>query len=803
MRKVRLAKLVTVSISAVGFTLANSAAAQDISAVTQQNTAKVSGQAAEPEVSGDIIVTAQRREQSVNKVAATISAITGDTIQRSGAFDTKDIAKLTANVVIENSYGSGNANPNVTIRGVGLSDFNDNNAGPVGFYVDDVYLTSPALLSFGLFDLDRVEVLKGPQGTLYGRNTTAGAINLISRKPGKQFEADGQISVEEYGRVTLQGGAGGPISDTLGLRVAGTTDQGGGFQYNRTLKSDGGDRKYWALRSVMAWAPTDKLNVEAIVQGGKDRSNLGYYQHAGLLDTTTGGPCTPFLRGKLANNGCVDVAGYSDSDKDPLDGDYNRLPRSRYDDFGATLRGEAKLGRATLTSVTGYQWVKSARIDETDASPNRLLEVDFRARVEQFSQELRLGLDLNSLNLVVGGYVGIDTVQGNNDYDTLREFRPSLATIPGIVASGFVPAGLLPDGTIAARLNSSYRQRTFAAAMFADAVWEFSPGWKAHLGARTTIEKKQFSSRTSYLEEPSDLAAYGLPPTGLILDLPSDGRELGVPGKRVYDKVTWAAGLSYEPRANALLYLSAASGFKSGGFNGSILFSPEEANPYDPENLTAYEAGAKVSLFNRRAQINTSVFYYDYSNLQVFDVVNRGGVDTQILTNAANARVYGLDADLSWRLGSRLSANVSVGLLSAEYVDSTLNGVDLDGQRFTNAPRFTMAGTVRYRLPISSSLSLTPEIAARYKTRDLYDRYFTVNQSNTPIDVTFSQKAFWIVDPTLTLASASDRWRVSVFARNVFDVRPVNSSTILSSFGLAELLYGAPRRYGASVGFNF
>ena len=103
-------------------------------------------------------------------------------------------------------------------------------------------------------------------------------------------------------------------------------------------------------------------------------------------------------------------------------------------------------------------------------------------------------------------------------------------------------------------------------------------------------------------------------------------------------------------------------------------------------------------------------------------------------------------------MGSRLSANVSVGLLSAEYVDSTLNGVDLDGQRFTNAPRFTMAGTVRYRLPIGSSLSLTPEIAARYKTRDLYDRYFTVNQSNTPVDVTFSQKAFWIVDPTLTLA---------------------------------------------------
>jgi iron complex outermembrane recepter protein len=764
-------------------TLASAIAATQAVAQTAEPVPKQDEAAAKPIVE-EIIVTAQRRNQSVNDVPATITAVAGDQLAARGVREFSDISTLAANVQIVGSYGGGNAVPNITIRGVGTSDFNDNNTSPAGVYIDEVYLVSPTMLSFGLFDLERVEVLKGPQGTLYGRNTTAGAVSIFSKRPGSKFEADGRIAYEEYNRFTIAGGAGGPVSDTLGIRVSGTGDFGGGWAFNRVSGKTENDRDYWALRGVARWQPNADISIIATVHGGRDRSELGQYQHGGLLDPVTGNICAAALAGRLLDNGCVDILGYADTDRNRSAGDYNVRPLTRYNSLGGSLRAEIDLGGVTVTSVSAYERLTGFRIDESDASPNRLVETRYATRVNQLSQELRLSFATGKIDWIVGGYYGYDTIVGDNDYDILRDLRPSFATIPGIVPSGFLPLGVDASGAAAAFFNSSFRQRTEAVAGFAHGIWELSPGLRFQAGLRYTSESKRFRTTTRYVESAADLAAYGLA---------ADGTILNVPDSRTFSRLTWTAGISYEPASDMLLYSTVSNGFKSGGFNGGLLLQPEAAVPYNQEVITAYEIGGKFGLFDRRLQLNGSFFYYDYRDLQVFQLVNTGALPVQILTNAANARVYGIDAEARARLGGGITLRASAGFLSTKFVDANIAGVDRSGQQFTNSPKFSFSGGADYERLIGSSAQLRLSVNARYQTRQLIEDEFA------PI----FQQAYWIVDPRIAIGDVDDRWEFAVFARNVFNVRPITTALSLDDFGLAEVSIAPPRRVGASLSFRF
>jgi iron complex outermembrane receptor protein len=730
----------------------------------------------------EIVVTAQRREQALSDVPATINAFTGEQLNNLGVTQTNDLGLLTPNLSIGGAY-AGSSNPIITIRGVGLSDFNDNNSSPAGGYVDEVYFVSPPMLAFSLFDVERVEVLKGPQGTLYGRNTTAGALNFISRRPTDQFEAGLRVDGESYDRLLSEVYVSGPLGDRLSGRIAAIGETGGGFINNRVSGREDGDRDYAAGRVLLGWAPTDAIDVLFNLHAGRDRSDLGQYQHAGLLDPTSGGLCAAASAGRTDPTACVDAFGYSDVDGDVDAGDYNKVADVDYDNTGGSVRVDWDLGGPSLTSITAFETFGGLRREDADGSPNGLIEIDYDVDVDQISEELRLSFETDTGDWILGAYYGRDEIDVTNTSDVLRDLRTTLVGSPGVPPSGFLPIGADPAGTFAAQFANAYTQETTAAALFGHVIWRLSEHWNAQTGVRYTSEERAFRTRTRYDEDPAELTGYGLPADGVFLD---EARSID------YSDTSWTLGVSYEPTDDHLYYASASRGFKSGGFNGGIPLTPDEVVPYDPETLLAYELGAKITVANGRGQFNASAFYYDYSDLQVFTVVNTGATPVQILTNAANAEIYGLDAEAVIRPLDGLDINLGLGLLSAEYVNANIGGRNRSGETLVNSPELSFNASLRYERPIVGGRAFAL-LSGRYQSEQ------TVENEIAPV----RQEGYWITDLRLGFGAEDGRWQVAAYAKNLADARPLTGRLTLTDLGFAELTYGQPRRVGISLSIRY
>lgn len=726
--------------------------------------------AAQDADSGVIIVTAERRSQRLSDVPAAISAVDGDDLQQRNLREVRDLEAISPNLAIRSSYGNA-GNPVITIRGVGLADFNENNSSSAGVYVDEVYQVSPAQLGFGLFDIDRVELLKGPQGTLYGRNTTSGAINFISRQPTAQFEATGRLSSDNFDRFNAEVGAGGPLSETLSFRVATLVDVGGDYINNSFTGQRTGQRDLFTGRALLRWEPSSNFNITLNVHGGSDRSDIGHYQHIGLLDPDGSGNVCPTIIATGAPDGsCVDIVGYRDVDGDNQGGAYNRTGKADYRSFGASAIIRAELGGITLTSVTAFDGFDAVRPDDTDASPNRLLEVDYAFGIDQFSQEIRLNGGGGAIEWIAGGYYGRDVITSRNVYDLLGDFRPT---------TGFD----LANGVF--RAANPYRQATTALAAFGRVSWAFADRTKLEIGGRYSNERRTFRTSTVLEESTVDLANIGVGPDGVILDESRAIRN---------ENLLWSVNLNHKTAGDTVLYARIGNGFKSGGFNGSPPLDPAEVVPYRPESLIAYEVGAKGSLFSRRLRYDLSGFYYDYTDLQVFTVVNTGGIPVQVLTNAANARIYGVEASLTAEIFDSLNLSLAAGLLSARYRDANIGGFDVSGQRLTNAPQVSATVGFDYRQPLGG-VSLILGGNAKYQSREILDQY---NFGNGLV-VTTTQRPYWTVDGQIGLATRNDAIELSLFVRNLFDVRPLTGALGLPDFGLAEYSYGQQRRIGLAL----
>jgi len=724
--------------------------------------------------SDEIIVTAERRSQRLSDVPAAISAVDGDDLQERNLREVRDLEAIAPNLAIRSSYGNA-GNPVITIRGVGLADFNENNSSSAGVYVDEVYQVSPAQLAFGLFDIDRVELLKGPQGTLYGRNTTSGAINFIARQPTAQFEATGRLSYDNFDRFNAEVGAGGPLSDTLAFRVATLVDVGGDYINNSFIGRRTGQRDLFTGRFLLRWEPSADFNITLNVHGGSDRSDIGHYQHVGLLDPDGSGNICPALVNTGAPDGnCVDVFGYNDLDGDNQGGAYNRTGKADYRSFGTSAIIRAELGGISLTSITAYDRFKARRPDDTDASPNRVLEVDYAFMIDQYSQEIRLNGGGGAIEWIAGGYYGRDVITSRNVYDLQADLRP---------VTGFD----LTNGVF--RAANPYRQGTTALAAFGRISWEFAERTKLELGGRYSNERRTFRTSTVLEESEADLANIGLGPDGVIIDESRAIRN---------ENLLWSINLNHETVGDTLLYARIGNGFKSGGFNGSPPLDPAEVVPYRPESLIAYEAGVKGSLLDRRLRYDLSGFYYDYSDLQVFTVDNTGGVPVQVLTNAANARIYGAEASVTAQLFDGFDLNLAGGLLNARYRNANIGGRDVSGQRLTNAPRFSATIGFDYRQPIGA-LTLNIGGNAKYQSREILNQYDFGNG----FVVTTTQRPYWLVDGQIGLATRNDAVELSLFVRNLFDVRPLTGALGLPDFGLAEYSYGQGRRIGVALTGRF
>ncbi|UTP38201.1 TonB-dependent receptor [Phenylobacterium sp. LH3H17] len=724
-------------------------------------------QAAEESTSGstveELIVTALKREARLQDVAATITAIGADTIRQSRVAQVLDLASYNSNVDIKETVPG--ALPTVTIRGIGLDDFSTTSSASAGIYVDEVPLSSPALMSGNFLDLARIETLKGPQGTLYGRNSTAGAVNIISARPEKTFGGFAKLAYGNYQTLDAEAALNVPISDRAQLRLsARAIQQDKGF-WTSSLLADGrpgerdiGSRDIWLGRVQLALQPTENLDVNLKLEGLRSRSELGISQHNGAF--TPGQPfvpCAPVLAGRVDSSLCADGYGYQNPYADPYRGDWKGQFPYNIDQFEARSTIRYQWGEYELTSITSY--INFARIYylDVDGTPREQFNYIENEAVRQATQELRVGRSTELVDVIAGGFLSWDHVLGDNS--NLND-EWSLLLLGANNGSG----------------STTYNQTTRTAAAYTNLTWHLKPDLDLVTGLRYTDESRHYAGGTFIL---NPTPAFGLNSTFLA--------------DRIVDRnLTWTLGLNYRVTEDALVYGLISRGVKSGGFFSGYTTSNAQLIPYKPEQLTAFEVGAKTQWSNVLT-LNASVFYYDYKDPQTFirfvDPAN--GIPIQKVGNVDSARNYGADIDASWRVTDGLTLTAGLGLLHTRLSEfSTAAGLVPAGNRLGNSPTVTFNGAARYEWEVMEGLRASLRAEARYSGSTFKEA------TNNPL---IASDEYWLFNARFAIAPEASNWEVALWGRNLADKLHAANGIDGTSLGFINKTYNAPRTYGVEV----
>lgn len=727
--------------------------------------------------SGDIVVTAQRRSESIQTVPITIQAFSGEKLKDLGVNAAADLGKVATNVTVALPQGAGNQ-PAITIRGIGLNANNSNNAGPNGVYVDEFYLSAPTSQGFALFDLDRVEVLKGPQGTLYGRNTSGGAINFITRKPTDEFNGYFDVNYGNYATTQISGAVGGKIADGVAARAAFIRNYGDGYFHNTFLNRRQNGANDISVRASLLLTPAANLNILLVGHASRVDRLPDTYAHLGAftpVSLAAGAPEACSV-GAVYGGQCLDLFGQA-TDPRRFHVASNRTQHLRVDDSGGIARVEWSPGSLTLTSLSGYNYNKRLLPEDSDSSPFRQLEIDWGNRSNEFTQELRLNQVTDHYNWVAGLYYLHELLTQNQKLELLLDIDKFLG--PG--------AG---DG-VASRQIVSNRQVTDAYAAFGQAEYGLTDTLKAVLGGRYTKEKRsfRFGNAVQYQQGGID----NFEPLSALTETENSLRN---------SAFSWRAGLNYTPRPRLLLYATATTGFKSGDFNGGFL-SPDPAQaaiqqqPVRPEKVTTYETGVKAEFFKRKVTFNAAVFYNDYRDLQLFALVPSPLGPLNVAANARKARTYGADIDLTIRPVRNLSFSAQLGLLNTKLTEFLLladpSVPNYSGNELAFSPHRTVFLLGQYTLPLSSSQSMDFQLSATHKSRQFLD------STNDPFT---TQSGYWTADARVALTI--EKLELSAFVRNIGDTYYASTAyNSISPFGYVQPVYAPPRTYGVGAHINF
>ncbi len=746
---------------------------------------------AEEAVIEEIIVTAQKRAEPLQETPVSVTAFSGRTIEALGFRQSVDITAQTPNFSV--GYPNGDTGvPAMFIRGVGLNDFAVLNQGPIASYVDETYISSNAAQIFQLLDVERVEVLRGPQGTLYGRNATGGTVNYHSRRPGDEWNGWARAGYGRWSTTKFEGAVGGPISDTVGIRAAVLKTDSDGWLKNRFTGNDQQGIDEFAWRVLLEADPSDELNLLLNVHGGETTSDAVQYRHLGTWPA-------PFFFGDncpnadiLAGN-CVDILGYSEgmdffnfidgSTADAVpgyrEGNYDFEDKNDTSFWGMSLTLNWQLPNdMALKSITSYDDVDDARPEETDASPADVLTGVLGVKQETFSQELQLSGQRESWNWIVGGYYLSDKADDQTSFDLLRLLRPGFIGVDDPAVCGpLVPAGnptgFCPDQFVFEQ-QSATRQKIESFAIFADASFDLTEALRLSVGLRYSDESVDHEAAFFYAE-------------------PAAGDPLitGSEDKTDFSNVSGRVVLDWKPVEDLLVYASVATGFKAGGIQSTT----DGSFPYDEEELVSYEAGFKWTTAGGRLRFNGSAFYYDYTDLQVFQFVIVGNPPTPIslLTNASDAETIGAEFELQWVPVDNLMINLGLGLLDTEYKDFVDDlGNDFSGNKITLAPDVSFNGLIQYDVPVPGG-NLTLQADWSYQDDVFFDSL------NNPL---LSQDGYWLWNARVAWTSSDDQWEVAGWGRNLGNEKYLSYAFDLSFFGFHEQMLGTPRAFGVELTYR-
>ncbi|ABQ70956.1 ligand-gated channel protein [Rhizorhabdus wittichii DC-6] len=696
---------------------------------------------------GEIVVTAQKRTQSAQAIGVAVSALGADNL---AALGRQDISALAAQVpgLQVNQYS-----PTVTvfnIRGVSQNDFADSQEAPIAFYNDEVYISALGAIAGMTYDLERVEVLRGPQGTLFGRNATGGLIQIVSAKPTDHLDGFVTATVGSYGQVATEGAVGGPLSDRLRARLSFTTNHGGGYFKNR-IGRDLGAAKFYAGRIQLAGDVGEggKFNIKVqALRNDRDRQ-AGIYSHRSAFPNALGlGVYFDPSENAWGNcNGC-DALGYAEPDRDPFTGALNGPNYFSRTFWAVTARYEQDLGGATLTSITDYQDLRKRYGEDSDMSPATNFVYTTAQDLYQLSQELRLSGEGDRLTWLAGLY-GIK-IHTKNGYvtDTTGAF------------------GLLE------RYDSVLNTESVAA--FGQLEYKLDDRFTLIGGLRYSRDWKRFD----YVHSENG-----------VQDFAFDRRLFPDLAKRRFSDYSGKIELDFKPSRNAFLYASVNRGTKSGGF-GTQAFGPFDPATiaFDGEVLTNVEGGVKLTLLNRTTNFNVAGFHYKYSGYQSFELV---GV-TQIIRNKP-ARIKGLEFEFTTRPVAGLYLQAFLTLLDGEVRNVTVPSGDVLDRDMPQAPSLSAGGLIRYEFAAGPG-RLALQTNWKHDSRQYFSTF------NAPVD---REPARWVGDARVSYAFDDLPIEAAFFVNNLTDRKYRLYTLDLSGpFGFTQQNYARPRWFGGSLTYR-
>ena len=663
-----------------------------------------------------ILVTAQRRSERILDVPITMSAFTAEAMDERGVAKLEDISSSVSNVAM---FKMASGQPTWIIRGVGLADFSPNNTPTAAVFVDDVYLTSTAMSQLAMFDVERVEVLKGPQGGIYGRNASGGAVKLITAKPDfGPAERNLSAGMDNWKRVRLSGAYSGVLSaNTLATRVAFNATAGvGGDSGAQELVNTGkhyGQPSSLALRvsNVLKMSPDNSLTL--VLDTATDKSDTprltatGVYAKPGA--TLARGLCAPVAAGQLDNNSCYSNAqwhqerynGSSDQSPGRADPGHSSLsdPYGQFDikTLGGTLNGQFKLAGLDLVSVTNLRNFDFGRTYDSDASAGEYAHTTQMTKFKVGSQELRLQQDTGALKWAAGLSYGRDELAEDRSFlfrDARRYFD----------AGSFAAYGVAAASELIATLR--YNQVTESSSAFGQFDWGFAPQWNLGGSLRYTDESKTYRNGGFGFDGHTGNIAPAVAPIA--------GYQLQADYKL---KQHWSGGVSlrWQPTRETTVYSSLQRGFKVGGFFGGFPLSGTAAIlPYKEEVNDALEVGVKWAPRHGSYGVNAAVFEYHYQDAQSFTTVHSDLLNATItrLDNIGRAKHVGAELETFWRPLTDLRLDATLGYLDAKFLDNkayvTNDGklANYQGQQRTYAAKWSWALRGQYDLHLAQGGSV-------------------------------------------------------------------------------------------------
>lgn len=707
----------------------------------------------------DIIVTAEKRAEGLQNIPIAITAVSGETLQKAGVREVGDLVQLTPSL----QFGTRSTNVFIAMRGIGQAGQDIGSQSGVSVSLDGVPLLNHFMMNPAFFDLERVEVLRGPQGTIAGRNATGGAINIYSNGPTEDPSGEATVTLGNYDRTGIRGFVNGPLSDNLFGRLAFQSDRADGWLNNAFLGRRNDDTDVTQVRGTLLYKPSESFRVRALAEYTRDRSDPSF---ALILGRAVPDVPTP-----------DELPGYAypRNDLDNLTAYYNEPNTRDVEDFRTSVLATWDVNpNLTITSTTGFIQhnidLENIDNDGTPAPTSKfnLIAID----AKQWTQEFTATATLNDRADLIAGVFYMHGESAEPLYLSTATVNNSLVLLPSEELDSY--------------------------AAYAQLRYQLTDRLRATVGGRYTIDEKSY-----YLDAV----------TSNVIKTADDSWKAFTP----------RFVLDYTPTDATLLYASISRGFKSGGFNtlGDV---GRPVNFFDPEFVWNYEAGAKATLFDRKLRVGLTGFYADYTNLQasIFRINEDTGVRFPRVENSPTAKIKGVEFEFEATPMSGLRFMGSVTRLDAKYgdfcnndplypnrptdpgcVDATLSdgsplppgAIDLSDNQLAQAPKWQASLSGEYTFPITAELNLTARADYKWQSEVYFDFY------NNPLN---REGAYGLLNASLGVSTLDRAWTVTGWVRNATDERYVTQSNTRVAANPSRIgSIGSPRMYGLTLTRRF